>query len=80
MEYEESLTLLAQKGWVSAGERGWQMTAAGSGIRRQAEDETNRLFFAAWDVLGDKELEEMDRLLQQLLTALQEAAPAAAPL
>ena len=71
------MAYLAGKGWIAATGDGWQLTGKGPAIREQAEEETDRIYFAGWNTLDETELNDLDDLLQRLLEQLKEAAPAA---
>jgi hypothetical protein len=70
---------MAEKGWVTREGKSWLITGAGNAVRQEGEEETDRIFFAAWDVLNDRELNDLHELLQRLLQQLEEAAPVANP-
>jgi hypothetical protein len=76
-DYAASLAYLAGKGWISPAGHDWQLTANGRQIRQEAEEETDRIYFAGWNTLDETELNDLDDLLQRLLDQLKEAAPAA---
>ena len=76
-DYAASMAYLAGKGWIAATGDGWQLTGKGRAIREQAEEETDRIYFAGWNTLDETELNDLDDLLQRLLEQLKEAAPAA---
>lgn len=75
--YAASLAYLAGKGWIAPAGDSWQVTDSGRALRQDVEDETDRLFFAGWNVLDKTELVDLDDLLERLLEHLKEAAPVA---
>jgi Helix-turn-helix family len=78
-DYAVSLDLLAERGWLQLVDGEWQATEAGAEVRQAAENETERLFFAAWDALDQEDLQEMETSLHILLSRIKEAAPQVAP-
>jgi len=69
-EYQQALEELVGQGWLTEGAGEYQVTPSGSAIRQEAEDATNRYFFAPWSVLSQEELEELHTLLQGLRDGL----------
>jgi hypothetical protein len=67
--YRDALDTLAQKGWIEVGTEGYVVTPEGKKIRDEAEEATDRNYFAPWKALNDVELKR----LGELLTALKEA-------
>jgi DNA-binding PadR family transcriptional regulator len=68
----QALRALAAREWIASQSGGYQATEEGNRLRREAEDETDRLFYAPWAVLSDHETEE----LQSLLVYLRDSASA----
>jgi predicted transcriptional regulator len=63
-ETETAFKDLVERGWIGpAAESGkYQVTVSGKTIRQEAEDLTDKYFFAAWDGLGESELQEIRTL------------------
>lgn len=78
-DYAAALRLLADKGWIEQAAGRWQISGSGQALRDVAEMVTNRLFFAAWRVLGEIELCRLSELLVSLSRGLIEARPAIMP-
>ncbi len=74
--YTAALDELAARGWISAGDDGYRVTESGTAVRQQAEDTTERYYFAAWSALDEAEVAELGDLLGRLLTRLTETQPA----
>lgn len=62
----QSIHDLVARGWVTREDDGYAATAEGRQLRQEAEDETDRLFYAPWDTLSDAEIEELRGLLVRL--------------
>ena len=69
--YVQDLRELIKRGWVSETPNEYQITPAGKKIREDVEDETERLFFASWSCLNEKELGDLQNLAKQLHDGLQ---------
>jgi hypothetical protein len=72
--YAGALADLSARGWVKQTPEGYAATKKGAAMRREAEDTTNRLFFAPWACLSDVESVELRDLLTRLRDALQTMA------
>lgn len=72
--YAEALADLSGRGWVEETPDGYQVTEQGRALRQQAEEATNGLFFAPWTSLSDDENAQLQGLLTQLTSNLQEMA------
>lgn len=65
-EYREALEDLVLRGWlVREGDR-YELTALGREVRQQAEETTDRYFYAPWVCLSSQEREELSNLLVRL--------------
>lgn len=62
---------LARRGWVDDASGKIQITSAGKQVRAEVEAETERLFFAPWSCLNQKELDDLQNLAKQLQDGLQ---------
>lgn len=62
-DYADSLQNLGEKGWLEEVDNKWQPTSKGKQIKEKVENETDRLFFASWNVLGEEELTELAELI-----------------
>lgn len=71
--YAEALQELAQRGWVVEEDGKFVLTDEGKSLREEAEDLTNEYYFAAFAKLSEKDLEELDELLKQVVEDLQSA-------
>lgn len=76
-DYTTFIQELANKGWVAAinGSGKYRVTDSGSAMRQQAEDQTDRYYYAAWDALNEAELAELADLLPRLRDGLKALAP-----
>jgi len=75
--YTQALRELEQKGWITAaGDGTYQLTEQGAALRQKVEDETDRLYYAPWAALSDRELEKLGHLLTRLKGVLSEAQAA----
>lgn len=73
LEFVGALTILTERGWVTANGEAHQVTAAGRAIHAKAEALTDEYFFAPWRQLGEAALEDLLATLAQVeaeLTAL----------
>ncbi|MBN1178309.1 MAG: hypothetical protein JXD18_03800 [Anaerolineae bacterium] len=66
-DYEAALQDLVSRGWVTTEAGGYRVTEKGQALRQQAEDETDRLFFAPWECLHGFELGQLYAILARLL-------------
>ncbi len=75
-DYEQALVGLAQRDWLEKTADGYQVTPEGQAVRQQAEDDTDRYFFAPWACLSDAESVQLHGLLTRPQNELQrQAAP-----
>ena len=72
--YAGALANLASRGWVEETPKGYQVTEKGRALRQQAEDATNRYFFAPWACLSGDEKIQLHDLLTRLKNELYESA------
>jgi DNA-binding MarR family transcriptional regulator len=61
-EYSQILQELVKCGWIEDNAGEYHLTAEGKRIREEAEELTNRYFFAAWNCLSESELEDLMNL------------------
>ena len=73
--YAEVLANLVERGWIEEADDGYQATDKGQTLRQQAEDETDRIFFAPWACLNVRESVQLHGLLARLKDELQQLAP-----
>jgi hypothetical protein len=69
----QSLQDLVARGWIAKENGGYHATDDGIRLRQEAEDETDRLFYAPWGRLSEAETAD----LRDLLTRLREGSLAA---
>lgn len=69
--YAAALNELAARGWVQADGDHYTITGAGATMRQGVEDETDRLYYAAWSSLSEAETTELGELMTQLISASQ---------
>ena len=69
-DYARALQELVERGWVSEDQGSYSVTGRGDTLRREAEDVTNRYFYAAWDWLTEAEIADLRDLLTRFCTAL----------
>jgi Mn-dependent DtxR family transcriptional regulator len=62
----QALQDLAAREWIARENGGYRATDEGKRLRQEAEDETDRLFYAPWAGLSDAEREELRDLLARL--------------
>ena len=75
-EYAQALQTLASHGWVAAANENVKVTDEGRAISAQVERVTDRYFYAPWLQLSETELDDLNRLFEQLdleLKALEKA-------
>ncbi len=75
-DYAAALDELIAPGWIAPQGSSFELTAAGSALRQQVEDETDRLYDAPWAALSPAELAELGTLLAALIEAVRALAPA----
>lgn len=72
-DYRTALQTLIDYGWVMEGEGGsYNLTASGRKARQEAEDLTDRYFYAPWSVLSDDEITDLKQLLLTLWEGLKQ--------
>jgi hypothetical protein len=64
--YVDAIHTLVERGWVAQHGQAYRVTDRGAALRQDAEDQTNRLFYAPWSCLSEDELDEMRGLLTAL--------------
>jgi len=72
--YTEALEDLADRGWVEKAAQGYRVTQEGHTLRQEAEDATDRYFFAPWACLDVNEQNQLHDLLTRLKRGLDELA------
>jgi DNA-binding MarR family transcriptional regulator len=70
--YTEALAGLVGRGWVEETSDGYRITEKGQALRQQAEEATDRIFFAPWACLDAAENAQLHDLLTRLGHNLQE--------
>jgi predicted transcriptional regulator len=68
--YTEALGGLMGRGWVERTAEGYRLTEKGNGVRQDAEDATDRIFFAPWACLDVNERNQLGNLLARLRDGL----------
>lgn len=68
--YEQNLVDLIARGWVEEEVGKYRATEKGSTIRQRAEEETNRIYFAPWEILNEGQIGELRGLLESLNESL----------
>jgi hypothetical protein len=68
-DWEQSLSLLAKRGWLQAAAEDYNVTGAGQAAQRAIERATDHHFYAPWDCLSPGESDEMLSLLSNLKDA-----------
>jgi len=61
--YAAALDELVERDWIAQDGETWQLTASGRAVREQAEEATDRYFYAAWACLSETETAELRDLL-----------------
>ncbi len=69
-----TLAHLADRGWVKEVDDGFQITEKGQALRQEAEETTDRYYFAPWECLSTAEMVQLHDLLTRLKNGLQELA------
>jgi hypothetical protein len=69
-DYADALAELVARGWIAEQVGVYRLTDAGKTVRDQAEETTNRYFFAPWAALTEAEVGELRSLLTQLRAGL----------
>jgi len=73
-DYRDALRDLVTRGWVVEESGTYSLTEAGTGVREDAEEATNRLFFAPWACLNGSETARLRELLARMRDELHGAA------
>jgi hypothetical protein len=68
--YAQALGDLTRHGWISEEAGKYRVTQEGQVLRQEAEDKTDRYFYAPWACLSERESEELRDLLTQLRDGL----------
>lgn len=76
-DYAAALGALTELGWVESDAGRYRATTEGTALRQEAEEETDRLFFAPWSCFSELELSTLRDLLFDLKDSLTESAAAA---
>jgi ribosomal protein S19E (S16A) len=69
-EYAAALTDLVERGWVERTADGYRVTEQGQALRQEAEDTTDRLFYAPWASLGVGDMAQLSANLVELRDGL----------
>ena len=73
-DYAQVLAGLVKRGWLCENDSVYILTEAGQTVREEAEQQTDRYFYAPWAALNLDEIQEMQDLLSQLETGLKQLA------
>jgi DNA-binding MarR family transcriptional regulator len=65
-DYSQFLEELTERGWIAETAGTYTATTQGRRLREQAEETTNRLFYAPWVCLSESEIETLRELLIRL--------------
>jgi predicted transcriptional regulator len=65
-DYVRILNELIDLGWVEITDQIYQVTAVGKKLRQEAEDRTDRIFFAPWESLNKDQINDLQNLLETL--------------
>jgi DNA-binding PadR family transcriptional regulator len=68
--YAQALTDLVARGWLTEEDGRYRLTPAGAALRQEAEEATDRYFYAPWTCLDEGELAELSDLLTGLRDGL----------
>jgi DNA-binding MarR family transcriptional regulator len=68
--YVAALQELIARGWIAEQVGTYRLTESGQAVRQEAEDATNRLFYAPWACLSEDESRELQSLLTRLRDSL----------
>jgi DNA-binding MarR family transcriptional regulator len=74
VDYQATLAELVEHGWLKEVNGEYRLNDAGFAVRQAAEDKTDDYYYAAWDVLDEEEVAELQRLLTALRRNLEAAA------
>jgi len=69
-DYALALQELVERGWLAQDGENYSVTARGDALRLEAEEATNRYFYAAWDCLTEAEIADLRDLLTRFGAAL----------
>lgn len=73
-DYAAGLQTAVERGWLSVNKKGvYSLTEKGKVVREDSEQETNRLFFAPWQVLSPSELIRLHNGLSSLKSTITSA-------
>jgi ribosomal protein S19E (S16A) len=75
--YQQALDEMKAAGWLSKSSEGYQLTDKGQSLRQEAEEQTDRYFFAPWAALNSGETAQVHHLLTRLRDSLQGLGEAA---
>src|SRR5262249_32078848 len=64
--YVDAIHSLVERGWIAQHGEAYRVTDRGAALRQDAEEMTDRLFYAPWSCLGQVETEDLRALLTQL--------------
>jgi DNA-binding PadR family transcriptional regulator len=64
--YIDAIHTLVERGWIAQHGQAYRVTDRGATLRQQAEEATDRLFYAPWSCLSEAETEDLRGLLTQL--------------
>jgi hypothetical protein len=64
--YIDAIHTLVERGWVAQHGEAYRITDRGAALRQEAEETTDRLFYAPWSCLSEVETEDLRELLTQL--------------
>jgi DNA-binding MarR family transcriptional regulator len=68
--YAAALKELSGRGWVAKEDGKYVITEEGKRVRQEAEDTTDRYFYAAWSALDEAETKELKGLMKKLAHAV----------
>jgi DNA-binding PadR family transcriptional regulator len=64
--YVDAIHQLVERGWIAQHGEAYRVTDRGAALRQQAEETTDRYFYAPWSCLSDAETAELRELLARL--------------
>ncbi len=64
--YIDAIHTLVERGWIAQHGQAYRVTDRGAALRQQAEEATDRFFYAPWSCLSAAEIEDLRGLLTQL--------------
>ncbi|MEM7797900.1 MAG: hypothetical protein AAF633_01805 [Chloroflexota bacterium] len=71
-EYQQALDRLTQRGWLGKNDVQYELTDAGKAVFEKVEAETDRFFYAPWNLLPPADMTEAVELLEALHAYLDE--------